>query len=356
MSERDSIFTLEKDESKGRSLARLTWDRFRRNKRGMAGLIAVLILVAVAFFSPLIANNQPIICEYNGEWYFPALEEIVEQVPIISLVVEKSPPFSLATFDAKRALSRNDFAIWAPIPYDPRETSPDTLNPPSPQHILGTDQNGRDVAARIVHGTVVSIKVGIVSMGIATLIGIFLGSLAGYFGGWVDILISRFIEIIQCFPTFFLILAILAWLEPNIINVMVVIGLTSWTSIARYTRGEFIRLQAQEYILASRALGCRPARIMFIHMLPNAIAPVLVTVTFGVAAAILAEAGLSWLGFGVQQPDPSWGNILRDAYDHLRSAPHMVYPPCVAIFIAVLCYNLVGDALRDAIDPRIAQE
>lgn len=356
MSDRDARFTGKNDEPKGRSLARLTWDRFRRNPRGMAGLAAVLILVAVAFFSPVIANNQPIICKYRGRWYFPALEEIVEKIPLISLFVEKSPPFSLATFDAKRALSRNSFAVWPPIPYNPRETSRKTLEPPSSRHILGTDQNGRDIAARIVHGTVISIKVGVVSMGIATLIGILLGSLAGYFGGWVDMFISRFIEIIQCFPTFFLILAILAWLEPNIINVMAVIGLTSWTSIARYTRGEFIRLHAQEYILATRALGCRPARIMFLHMLPNAIAPVLVTVTFGVAAAILAEAGLSWLGFGVQQPDPSWGNILRDAYDHLRSAPHMVYPPCVAIFTAVLCYNLVGDALRDAIDPRIVQE
>ncbi|HQO34602.1 MAG TPA: ABC transporter permease, partial [bacterium] len=214
--------------------------------------------------------------------------------------------------------------------------------------------NGRDLAARIVYGTIVSIQVGMVSMGIATLIGIYLGALAGYLGGWVDIVISRFIEIIQCFPTFFLILAILAWLDPSIVNVMVVIGLTSWTSIARYTRGEFIRLQSQEYVLASRALGCHPLRIMFRHLLPNAVAPVLVTITFGIASAILAEAGLSWLGFGVQQPDPSWGNILRDAYDHLRSAPHLVYPPCIAIFLAVLSYNLVGDALRDAIDPRIA--
>jgi peptide/nickel transport system permease protein len=210
--------------------------------------------------------------------------------------------------------------------------------------------------ARMIYGTIVSIQVGIISMGIATLIGVLLGSLAGYFSGWIDICISRFIEIVQCFPTFFLILAILAWLEPSIVNVMIVIGLTSWTSIARYTRGEFIRLQNQEYIQATRSLGCSSARIMFRHILPNAVAPVLVTVTFGIAAAILAEAGLSWLGFGVQQPDPSWGNILRDAYDHLRSAPHLVYPPCIAIFAAVLGYNLVGDALRDAIDPRISRD
>ncbi len=339
---------------KSRSLSRLAWDRFRRNPRGMAGFYVVVLLVLIAFFSPLIANRQPIVCKYRGNWYFPGIVDVVHHIPFMDRMVKKSPPFGMATFNAKRELSNQDFAIWPPIPYGPRDTSADTFEPPSREHLLGTDQNGRDLAARVVYGTIVSIQVGMVSMGIATLIGIFLGALAGYVGGWVDIILSRFIEIIQCFPTFFLILAVLAWLDPSILNVMVVIGLTSWTSIARYTRGEFIRLQSQEYVLASRALGCRPLRIMFRHLLPNAIAPVLVTVTFGVASAILAEAGLSWLGFGVQQPDPSWGNILRDAYDHLRSAPHLVYPPCVAIFLAVLSYNLVGDALRDAIDPRIA--
>lgn len=356
MTERESSNVSMESVPKGRSIGRLAWDRFRRDRRGMAGLIAILTLLAVAFFSPVIANRQPIVCKYNGSWYFPGVVEVIQNIPLTSYLVEKSPPFSMATFNAKRALSDDDFALWPPIAYGPRETSARTLEPPNRIHVLGTDQNGRDVAARIVYGTIVSIQVGIVSMGIATVIGIVLGALAGYFAGWVDLLISRFIEIIQCFPTFFLILAILAWLEPSIVNIMIVIGLTRWTSIARYTRGEFIRLQKEEYILATRALGCRPIRIMFVHMLPNAIAPVLVTITFGIATAILAEAGLSWLGFGVQQPDPSWGNILRDAYDHLRSAPHLVYPPCVAIFIAVLCYNLVGDALRDTIDPRIARE
>lgn len=356
MTERESSNVSMESVPKGRSIGRLAWDRFRRDRRGMAGLIAILTLLAVAFFSPVIANRQPIVCKYNGSWYFPGVVEVIQNIPLTSYLVKKSPPFSMATFNAKRALSDDDFALWPPIAYGPRETSARTLEPPNRIHVLGTDQNGRDVAARIVYGTIVSIQVGIVSMGIATVIGIVLGALAGYFAGWVDLLISRFIEIIQCFPTFFLILAILAWLEPSIVNIMIVIGLTRWTSIARYTRGEFIRLQKEEYILATRALGCRPIRIMFVHMLPNAIAPVLVTITFGIATAILAEAGLSWLGFGVQQPDPSWGNILRDAYDHLRSAPHLVYPPCVAIFIAVLCYNLVGDALRDTIDPRIARE
>jgi peptide/nickel transport system permease protein len=177
--------------------------------------------------------------------------------------------------------------------------------------------------------------------------------MAGYWGGWVDMVISRIFEVVICFPVFFLILSIMVWLEPSITNVMIVIGLTRWTSIARYTRGEFIRIKGLDYATAARALGAGNIRIMFRHILPNSLAPVLVTITFGIASAILVEAGLSWLGFGVQPPAPSWGNILRTAYDSLRIAPHLVFPPCVAIFLAVLAYNLVGDALRDAIDPRL---
>lgn len=344
------------DRVSGRSIGRMAWERFRKNPRGMVGLCFILLMLALAFLSPLLANRQPIVCKYQGAWYFPGVVDVIHNIPFASLVIQKSPPFSRATFNAAQDLSPEEFALWPLVPYGPKETSGRTLAPPCWEHWLGTDQNGRDVLARMIYGCIVSIQVGIISMGIATLIGVILGAVAGFWGGWIDILISRFIEIVQCFPTFFLILAILAWLEPSIVNVMVVIGLTSWTSIARYTRGEFIRLLSQEYVLATRALGCHPVRIMFKHILPNAIAPVLVTVTFGIAAAILSEAGLSWLGFGVQQPDPSWGNILRDAYDHLRSAPHLVYPPCISIFLAVLSYNLVGDALRDAIDPRISRE
>ena len=256
-------------------------------------------------------------------------------------------------FDAKEELDPEEFAIWPLIPYHEYEQTLDFFAPPSVEHWLGTDELGRDVTARMIHGTSVSIKVGFISMGIAAVIGIIVGGLAGYWGGWVDMVISRIIEIVICFPVFFLILAIMVWLEPNITNVMIVIGLTRWTGIARYARGEFIRIKGQDYVIAARALGIGHLRIMFRHILPNSLAPVLVSITFGIASAILVESGLSWLGFGVQAPDPSWGNILRTAYDSLRVAPHLVYPPCIAIFLAVLAYNLVGDALRDAIDPRL---
>lgn len=331
----------------------IVWRRVCRNRRGLAGLAFVLFMVLIWIFSPLLASNQPIVCRYQGKLYFPALVEIFQSRSIGNHWIEKSPPFNKPQFNAKEQLDSNEFALWPLIPYRETDLTGNFHSPPSSRHWLGTDELGRDLAARMIHGTSVSVKVGFISMGIAALIGIFVGGMAGYWGGWVDIIISRIIEIIICFPVFFLILAIMVWLEPNIINVMVVIGLTAWTSIARYARGEFIRIKGQDYVIAARALGVGHSRIMFRHILPNSLAPVLVSVTFGIANAILIEAGLSWLGFGVQPPAPSWGNILRTAYDSLRIAPHMVYPPCVAIFLAVLAYNLVGDALRDAIDPRL---
>ena len=165
--------------------------------------------------------------------------------------------------------------------------------------------------------------------------------------------ISRLIEIIICFPVFFLILSIMVWLKPSIWNVMIVLGVTGWTGIARLVRGEFLRLRGVDFSVAAIALGARPRRVIFQHILPNSLAPVFVPITFGIAGAILTEAGLSYLGFGVQQPNPSWGNILREGFDNIFSSPHMITPPCIAIFIAVLSYNLVGDRLRDVIDPRL---
>ena len=332
---------------------RMVWRRMRRSRAGMAGLGFVMLMGLVWLFGPLLANNQPIVCRYQGKWYFPAVVEVFQVRNARSHWIKKEPPFNKPQFDAKKELGDNDFAIWPLIAYHEREQSADFFSPPSSQHWLGTDELGRDVAARMIHGTAVSVKVGFVSMGIATLVGILVGGIAGYRGGWVDMIISRIIETVVCFPVFFLILAIMAYLKPSITNVMIVMGLTRWTGIARYARGEFMRIKSLDYVTAARAIGAGPIRIMVRHILPNALAPIMVSITFGIAGAVLLEAGLSWLGFGVPPPHPSWGNILRTAYDSLREAPHLVYPPCVAIFLAVLSYNLVGDALRDAINPRM---
>lgn len=331
----------------------VVWRRMRKNRWGMFGFYFVLFMLLLSIFSPLIASDQPIVCRFEGKLYFPAIVEIFQSRGSGPHWINKSKPFNLPQFEAKMRLDPEEFAIWPLIPFSEYEQTLDFFSPPSADHWLGTDEIGRDVAARMIHGTSVSVKVGFISMSIAAVIGIAAGAFAGYCGGKVDMIISRIIEVIVCFPVFFLILAIMVWLEPSITNVMIVIGFTRWTSIARYTRGEFIRIKGQDYVTAARALGIRHLSIMFRHILPNSLAPVLVSITFGIASAILVESGLSWLGFGVQAPHPSWGNILRMAYDSLRIAPYLVYPPCVAIFLAVLSYNLVGDSLRDAIDPRL---
>jgi peptide/nickel transport system permease protein len=228
------------------------------------------------------------------------------------------------------------------------------LPPGEKGHILGTDNLGYDVLARIIHGTQVALSVGIVAMGIAAIIGIALGSLAGYFGGRADMVISRLIEIVICFPLLFLILTVLAFLPPSIYNIMIVIGITGWTGIARLVRGEILKVREMDYVKAARASGLPDTRILWRHVLPNALAPVFVSISFGIAGAILTETALSFLGFGVQPPDPSWGQILSLAREYPSRIWLTVFPG-LAIFITVTGYNMVGEALRDALDPRLAR-
>jgi peptide/nickel transport system permease protein len=226
------------------------------------------------------------------------------------------------------------------------------LEAPSATHWLGTDDQGRDVFARMVYGTRVSLSVAFVAVGLCVLIGIFVGALAGYFGGRVDAWLSRLIEVVMCFPALLLILAVLAYVGPSLLNIMLVIGLTGWTGIARLVRGEFLKLRDAEFVLSARALGFSNARIIFRHILPNAITSVLVAATFGMAAAILIESSLSFLGFGVQPPTPSWGQILHQAREFMDIAWWLVVFPGIAIFVVILAFNLVGEGLRDRWDPR----
>jgi peptide/nickel transport system permease protein len=240
------------------------------------------------------------------------------------------------------------------VPYSPTEHDLlEILSPPSSKHWFGTDDRGRDVLSRMIYGARVSLSVGVVAVGIATVIGIVMGGLAGYFGRWVDACINRLIEILLTIPTFFLIIAIIAFLPPSIYNIMVVIGLTGWTGIARFVRAEFLKLKTMDFVLALKALGASPARIIFIHMLPNAMAPVLVAVVFGVAGAILTESGLSFLGFGVPPPTPSWGDILSQSRDYVEFAWWLTVFPGAAIFLTITAYNVMGEGLRNAMDPRL---
>ena len=226
---------------------------------------------------------------------------------------------------------------------------------PGWEHLLGTDDLGRDVLARMLYGARISLLVGFVAVGISCLIGIFLGALAGYYGGWVDSLIMRFVDIMLCFPTFFLILAVIAFLDPSIWNIMIVIGLTSWMGVARLIRAEFLSWRQRDFVLAAQALGASDLRLIFRHVLPNAMSPVLVSATLGVAGAILTESALSFLGIGVQPPTPSWGNMLIVGKQTLGSAWWLSVFPGLAILLTVLGYNLLGEGIRDALDPRLKE-
>ena len=247
------------------------------------------------------------------------------------------------------------FAPWL-APYDPNSIDlKQVLMPPSPAHYLGTDTLGRDVLSRIIYGSRVSLKVGFVAVGLATLIGLFVGALAGYYGGWVDQGLMRLVDLMLCFPAFFLILAVIAVLEPSIWNIMVVIGLTGWMGVARLVRAEFLSLREREFVTAARALGAGDTRLILRHMLPNALAPVMVSATLGVAGAILTESALSFLGLGVQPPTPSWGNILTAGKDNIEIAWWLSVFPGLAILVTVMSYNLLGEGIREAIDPRLKE-
>lgn len=227
------------------------------------------------------------------------------------------------------------------------------LEPPSSRHWFGTDELGRDVFSRVLYGARISLKVGFVAVGIASLIGTAVGLIAGYFGRLVDTLLMRLVDIMLCFPAFFLILAVITFLEPSIWYIMMIIGLTGWMGVARLVRAETLTIREMDYVLAARGIGCSDTRIMFRHILPNAISPVLVSATLGIGGAILTESALSFLGIGVQPPTPSWGNILTSGKDYIEFAWWLSFFPGMAILITVLSYNLLGEGIRDVLDPRI---
>jgi peptide/nickel transport system permease protein len=270
------------------------WPRLKRNRLALSGAAVVLFMVAVSLLAPVIAPYKP--------------EAI------------------------------NSYAV---------------LTAPSASHWFGTDELGRDVLSRVIYGTRISLMVGFVSVGIAVLIGLTVGLMAGFYGRWIDTVLMRFVDIMLCFPVFFLILAVIAFINnPSIWIIMAVIGLTSWMGVSRLVRAEVLSIREMEYVMAARCIGASDARIIWRHIMPNVIAPVLVTATLGVAGAILTESALSFLGVGVAPPTASWGNILTSGKDYIEFAWWLSLFPGLAILVTVLSYNLLGEGIRDALDPR----
>lgn len=265
---------------------------------------------------------------------------------------------SMLLLGAAIVLCMSASALLAPYiaPYDPNAIHLDhILEPPSSLFWLGTDRLGRDVFSRLLYGGRVSLWVGFVAVGISISIGTTLGLVSGYFRSWVDECIMRMVDIMLCFPSFFLILAVIAFLEPDMGNIMVVIGLTSWMGVTRLVRAETLSLREREFVAAARLAGVPTRTILLRHILPNALAPVLITATLGIAGAILVESSLSFLGLGVQPPTASWGNMLMDGKAVMESAPWLSVYPGMAILLTVLGYNLLGESLRDIFDPRLAR-
>lgn len=275
-------------------MLRIIWHRFKKNPLSVIGLTIILTLAMIAILAPFISPHEPTkIDVYN------------------------------------------------------------VLSPPGTSHFFGTDELGRDLLSRMIWGSRASLKVGFIAVGIAITIGTILGAIAGYYGGKIDALLMRFVDIMLAFPTFFLILAVIAIVEPSISTIMIIIGLTGWMDVARLVRAEFLTLKERDFISAARAIGANDSRLIFRHIIPNALSPVFVAATFGIAGAILIESGLSFLGLGVQPPEPSWGNILTSGKDNITVAWWLSLFPGLAILITVLSYNLVGEGLRDALDPRL---
>jgi len=321
------------------------WKRFRRNPIAHAGFYVVCLLAFMALFADFLANDKPYYLNYRGNTYFPIFRSYIVAARLGHW------PAELLNVDFKKLEGAT--AIFPPNPYRPTNINLlEPLEPPSDKHWFGTDKLGRDIAAGMIHGARVSLSIGFVAVGIAVIIGVILGAIAGYFGSWIDLVISRVFEIMLSIPTFFLLITVAALLPPSIFLTMAIIGMTSWVSIARFTRNEFLRIRTLDYVTSAIALGVSDRKVMFKHILPNALAPVIVSVVLGIAGAILVESALSFLGIGVPAELVTWGSILHEASTTTFAWWLAVFPG-FAIFITVLAYYLVGEGLREVLDPRL---
>jgi peptide/nickel transport system permease protein len=385
----------------GVSYGQMVWREFKKNRLNIISLVLIIILFALAIFAPFMANDKPFMVRVDGRMMFPLFSSLtasdysiflaaavgIWQLILIRRNRKRVEPSARGQVLARqlmmnagvllagivlffifipRRLDATDYkglinsgratdAVFAPVPYGYARTDLGVREqPPSREHWLGTDDVGSDVLCRLIYGSRISLSVGFVAVGISSLIGVFIGSILGYFGGKADFIGMRLVEIMMAIPVFFLIITIVAYWQRSLFNIMVIIGLTTWTANARFVRAEFFKLRNQDFVQAAVSLGLPLRSILFRHMLPNGIAPVLVEATFGIAGAIFIEAALSFLGFGVAPPTPSWGQMLSLGVSTTgRFLWWLTLFPGVAIFLTVLSYNLVGEGLRDAIDPRL---
>lgn len=374
-------------------MGRLVHETFRR-RGARFGFAWIAVLVFGAVFAPFLANSHPILVRWNdGHWSSPLLRHLtptdvsilvaaavasglaalhgvsvtkravafllVMMVTILASVALIHPPQAIvySRYREARASGQIRMALHTPIPFSPSDYQRDQpqarLRPPGGRHWLGTEINGADVLGRMLYASRIALAIGLISTGIALVIGVVIGGLMGYFSGPVDIIGMRLVEIQEAIPTLFLLIIFVAFFDRNLYLMMAIIGLTSWTGYCRFIRAEFLKLRQQDFIQAARACGLPLYSILFKHMLPNGVGPVLVSASFGVASAILAETTLSFLGLGLVD-EPSWGAMLNQALGSGGTFQWwMAIFPGLAIFLTVFAYNMIGEALRDAVDPHL---
>jgi len=382
----------QKRESFGQRVAR---DTVRRTGARI-GLVWVGVVALLAVFAPFVANSHPYLMRAGGAWSSPLLAHLSwldvvllagfgavvvawrlrERQPMgrlllgilgvcgvaTLLAVSLVKPPQAVVFDQYRtglATGAIETAWFAPIPFSPTDRSrddPKPLMPPDAQHWFGTDEDGADVLSRMIHACRIALAIGLVATGIGLAIGIAYGGIMGFFGGWLDIGMMRFLEMFESVPQLYLLLTAVAFFGRNMFLIMAIIGLTVWPGYARFLRAEFLKLRHQDFVQAAQACGLPLRSVLFRHMLPNGVAPLLVSASFGIASAILAEATLSFLGLGLID-EPSWGGMLNQAVGPSGTfALWLATYPGLAIFFTVFAYNLIGEALRDALDPYLERQ
>jgi len=387
-------------ESETFSPVQQAWRRFLRDRFAVAALAVMLLLFLAAMAAPLIANSLPLlIITEQGEWFSPALRDFfapnVQEVfveKIFNYLLFAAIPVSIALvllrkyvlcrrivtgglivllavpfFTVQQKNDMRDYTkdfshaeiIYAPVPYGPFQTSSDVFGKPSAEHWFGTDQNGRDVFARMLYGSRVSLAVGFLAAGISLILGTLIGLISGYLGGKIDLIIQRCVEIVICFPTFLLLLILMVVLldsgsRQSVLLVILVLGCTGWPGLARMVRGEVLKQRQMQYVQASECMGVPFRRILTVHLLPNVSGPIFVAFAFDIAGCILAENSLSFLGFGVQIPTASWGELLRQALDDPLLHWNLMLWPGLAIFVCVCSFHFIADGLHRAIDPKSA--
>lgn len=331
--------------ARAHSYRALVWSQFKKARLNRLALWVILALVALALCADLLASDKPLLAYFEGELY--VLPNLFD-------------PAQLRIYDNDlllRSMGPDDWALLPLVPYGYNSHDfASVLTAPSAEHWLGTDPSGRDVLARVIHGARVSLAVGIMAVSVLVAIGVAFGSIAAYYGGILDSLLMRILEVVHSVPTLLLLVAMLAVIAPQgwgaVVAMMLVIGLVRWTDVARLIRGEILRVKTLDFVQASRSQGASDLRIIVRHILPNAISPVLVSATFSMASAILLESALSFLGFGIPDDMASWGGLLNGARTSLDAWWLAIFPG-FAIFLTVTVYNIAGEGLRDAIDPRL---